>query len=325
MKIQIVHDGRIPALQYGGTERVIWYLGRELTHMGHEVAYLVPEGSTCDFGKVTFLDPTRPKEAQIDPTADIVHFQTQPNLPVEQPHIVTIHGNIGHTEPLDPNCVFVSADHARRHNSSSFIYNGLDWDDYGPVNPDAPRSYYHFLGKAAWRVKNVQGAIDTITAIPGEKLDVLGGTRLNLKMGFRLTLSPRVRFFGMVGGDQKNRLLQGSKGLVFPVRWPEPFGLAITESPYFGSPVFGTPYGSLPELVPPPVGFLSASRDELSGHIREAAYDRKVCHEYAADLFNARIMAEKYLACYERVLNGETLNPEPPHALKPHDWPLPWS
>lgn len=325
MNIQLVHTGRIPVIHYGGTERVIWYLGRELARMGHRVSFLAAAGSTCDFAEVRPLDPARPKEKQLDPAADIVHFQEQPAVPVKAPHVVTIHGNVGHTDPLDLNCVFVSADHAARHGSRSFVYNGLDWDDYGRPDLGARRGYYHFLGKAAWRVKNVQGAIDTIRTLPGERLAVLGGTRLNLKMGFRLTLSPRVRFYGMVGGERKNRLLQGSKGLVFPVRWPEPFGLAITESLWFGCPVFGTPYGSLPELVPAGVGFLSDSQATLAEAIRGADFDRKMRHEYARDLFNARTMAEAYVKRYEKVLSGEHLNPTPPRALKPHDWPLAWN
>jgi glycosyltransferase involved in cell wall biosynthesis len=128
----------------------------------------------------------------------------------------------------------------------------------------------------------------------------------------------------MVGGSEKFRLLRGSKGLVFPVRWPEPFGLAITESLYFGCPVFGTPYGSLPELVTTEVGVLSNKKEELASAIRHAAFDRKTCHEYARDRFNARIMAEAYLTRYERVLNGEHLNLAPPRALKPRDRPYPW-
>jgi len=324
MHILIVARGAIPALKYGGTERVIWYLGKELVRMGHRVTYLTGKGSACDFARVIEIDESLPLFRQIPADIDVIHLNEELDGPVEQPHIVTIHGNIGHTNPMDQNCVFVSQDHARRHNSASYVYNGLDWDDYGQVQLKNKREYYHFLGKAAWRVKNVRGAIDTVLTWPGEKLYVLGGTRLNIKMGFRFTASPRVRFFGMVGGEEKNRLLQGSKGLVFPVRWPEPFGLAITESLYFGCPVFGTPYGSLPELVIPEVGFLADNKTELAGHLREARYSPETCHEYARDRFNSRIMAEEYLKRYERVLNGETLNPTPPHAQKPHDWPLDW-
>ena len=324
MRIQIAFSGLIPALKYGGTQRVIWSLGKELAKKGHKISFLAAPGSHCDFAELTAIKPGIPLEEQLDASADIVHFQAKTSRPVERPHVVTIHGNIGDSEPLGLNSIFVSRDHARRHGSDSFVYNGLDWDDYAPPRLDAPRDAFHFLGKAAWRVKNVKGAIDIAKTIPGGKLRVLGGSRLNLKMGFRLTLTPRARFYGMVGDETKQKVMQHSRGLIFPVRWPEPFGLAITESLYFGAPVYGTPYGSLPELVPPEVGFLSSSAKELAARIRGADYNPRVCHEYARDLFNSRAMAEAYLKCYERVLNGEPLNPTSPRAQRPRDWPLPW-
>ena len=118
---------------------------------------------------------------------------------------------------------------AERHGSPEYVHNGLDWEAYGPVDFERPRPYCHFLGKAAWRVKNVQGAID-VAGDAGVQLMVLGGTRLNIKRGFRFTWSRRVSFAGMVGGQVKLDLLQGSRGLVFPVLWHEPFGLAVIES-----------------------------------------------------------------------------------------------
>ncbi|MEG1088374.1 MAG: hypothetical protein RSE02_02760, partial [Bacteroidales bacterium] len=60
-----------------------------------------------------------------------------------------------------------------------------------------------YLGKAAWRVKNVKGAIDIIKLIPGAHLNVIGGTRFNFKMGIRLTFTQKVSFKGMIGGEQK--------------------------------------------------------------------------------------------------------------------------
>ena len=62
----------------------------------------------------------------------------------------------------------------------------------------------------------------------------------------------------MVDASKKKVIIEQSKGLIFPVTWHEPFGLAITESFYFGAPVGGTPYGALPELVSPEVGFRTA-------------------------------------------------------------------
>jgi len=189
----------------------------------------------------------------------------------------------------------------------------LDWDDYGKIVFNNSRAYFHFLGDAAWRVKNVRGAIDVVLQTKQERLSVLGGTRLNFRMGFRFTFSPRISFYGTVGGEKKNRLLSNSKGLIFPVRWHEPFGLAITESLYFGCPVFGTPYGSLPEIVTKDVGYLSNHKNDLSQAITHAAdFDKRKCHEYAAEYFNARRMAECYIEKYESVLNGNSLNPKPP-------------
>lgn len=310
MRILIVYNGIIPAIRYGGTERVVWYLGKELAKMGHEVAYLTKKGVCCNFGKVYFINPSLPFTQQIPQDIDIIHFNDGlPKEPVSRPYVVTLHGNVNNDSALDTNTVFVSKNHAERFGSDSFVYNGLDWDDYSQPDLCAERRYFHFLGRAAWRVKNVQGAIQTVTALPHERLFVLGGHRLNIKMGFRLTLHPRVRFFGMVGGKKKLSLLQHSKGLVFPVRWHEPFGLALTESLYFGCPVFGTPYGSLPEIILPDVGYLSNRMEELALAMSDVGqYSPKRCHEYARDCFNAKIMAMNYLKKYEKALNNQPLN-----------------
>lgn len=317
MNILIVDSGIIPARKYGGTERVIWYLGKELSKMGHKVSYLVSKGSYCDFATVLFYDRNRNLSEQIPSSIDLVHLHFMPSELIEKPYVVTIHGNCNDFREFDLNAVFVSQDHATRFGSNSFVYNGLDWDDYG--NPDllTKRNKFHFLGKAAWSVKNVAGAIDLIKATKNEKLMVLGGYRFNLKMGFRFTLSSRIQFYGMVGGDEKNSLLQKSKGLIFPVRWDEPFGLALIESLFFGCPVFGTPYGSLPEIVNPEVGFLSNKSHELVREIeRVDRFSRSQCHNYALELFNSKIMAESYLEKYLKVLNGSKLNVCPPKLIE---------
>jgi glycosyltransferase involved in cell wall biosynthesis len=327
MHVLIVNNSVIPALRYGGTERVIWYLGKELVKMGHRVSYLVAKGSQCDFGDVYVLDDTRPVIRQLPGGIDVVHFNNNPpEEPVDIPYIVTIHGNSSTDVEFDVNTVFVSKDHAWRYGSSSFVYNGLDWDDYGDPGLGSVRDYFHFLGHAAWRVKNVKGAIDVVTSVPNEKLAVLGGTRLNVKMGFRFTWSPCVKFYGMVGGEEKLSLLRGSKGLVFPVRWNEPFGLALTESLYFGCPVLGTPYGSLPEIVREDVGFLSNKAHELAEAVKNiGSYSRVRCHEYARDMFNSKIMAMAYLDKYNEVLSGKSLNAAPPKLKqRPTEKFLPW-
>lgn len=326
MRILIISSGKIPVTLYGGTERVVWSLGKELARLGHQVTFLVAAGSACGFARVIPLDHQRKLTDQIPEDTDLVHFHIPPPELEGQrvPHLVTVHGNWRGNTP-DRNAVFVSKNHASRYGSETFVYNGLDWDEYNFPGLNAPGDYFHFLAKAAWKVKNVKGAINVIHRTPKEKLKVLGGSRLSIKMGFRLTLASRVRFYGMVGGRKKYELISGSKGLIFPVTWHEPFGLAIIESLYYGCPVFGTPYGSLPELVTPEVGFLSNSAAALAGAVENSAgFSREKCHEYAAENFSARAMVQSYLPLYDKILEGEPLNEKIPGLQSDHVENLDW-
>ena len=271
MHIGIVKDAVLPAVRYGGTERVAYSLARALSDMGHKVTLFCRAGSEAPFTDIVIPDPRRPLAEQIPAGVDIMHFNdVVPEGFNARPYIVTVNGNLAAGAAAPAMAVFVSRNHAERHGSQHYVYNGLDWDDY-----------------------------------PTPDLHVLGGTRLNLKMGFRFTASPRIRFHGMVDNEVKCRYICRSKGLVFPVLWDEPFGLCLTESFFYGAPVFGTPRGSLPEIVTPDVGFLSTDERELSRHLAEAhEYSPLRCHEYAADTFGAAPMARAYMAVYERVLNG---------------------
>jgi glycosyltransferase involved in cell wall biosynthesis len=318
MKILIVHDTTIPVFAYGGTERAIWALGKELAKMGHDITYLVKKGSSCPFGRVLPLDMQQPLAAQIPDDIDVAHFLFEINEAIPKPYIVTLQGNSSGPKTFDPNTVFVSRNHAQRHGGAVYVYNGIDLDDYGKPDTSNRRKYFHFLAKAAWRVKNVRGAIE-IAGRAGERLHVIGGYRINLSMGMRITLSPFVRFHGMLGGDAKNAVVQSSKGLLFPVLWHEPFGIAIVESLYFGCPVFGTPYGSLPELLncqpngQSEYGFLSSKKAELVEAVKAAeTYDRQRCQDYVAANFSSLKMAKDYLRLYEQVLNGRPLHDKAP-------------
>jgi glycosyltransferase involved in cell wall biosynthesis len=318
MKILIAHRAQIPVFAYGGTERVIWDLGKALTDAGHEVSYLVPSGSSCDFARVIPIDESKTIEQQIPPGFDVVHFQFHPGFEPDYPYLVTEHGNSKTPTPLLPNTVFVSKDHAQRHGSQAYVHNGLDWSAYGNVQDVLTRpaakgddAYWHFLGKGSWPVKNLSGAI-AVAHHAGVRLEVMGAKRWNVSRGFRFTWSRQIGFHGMVGGERKFSLLRASQGLIFPVRWPEPFGLAVIESLYFGNPVLGTPYGALPELVSPEVGCLSNDAHTLAEAVRTQTWDRRRCHQLAAHHFNHHKMAQGYIAFYDRILAGERLHPRPP-------------
>lgn len=325
LHILIVYKGRIPTPKYGGTSRDIWYLGKELVKMGHRITYLVGAGSSCDFAGIKYFNPHVPLADQIPDDVDLVHSHIPVREALPKPYMITLHGNSSDPGDYDINTTFISRDHAARYGSEVFVYNGLGLEEYGKPDLERKRSYLHFLGKAAWRVKNLKGCMQ-IARASGYPLRVLGGHRVNLKMGLRITLDPRIRFEGMVGGETKNRLINGSKALLFPVRWNEPMGLAVVESLYFGCPVFGTPYGALPELVGSEFGKLSNKKSELVEALKHVdAYDRKKCHEYVCDNFASIHMARNFLPLYEKVLGGEPLNPKPPRLLDPNPPKfLPW-
>ena len=159
LHILIIYNGLIPTPKYGGTSRDIWYLGKELIKMGHRITFLVRQGSVCDFAKVIPLDPEKPLASQIPGDVDLVHSHIPLWEPLPKPYMITLHGNSSDTREFDVNTTFISRDHASRFGSEVYVYNGLGLEEYGKPQLDNSRSYLHFLGKAAWRVKNLKGCM----------------------------------------------------------------------------------------------------------------------------------------------------------------------
>ena len=308
MHICLVIDAKLPVHGYGGTERVVYWLGRALYDAGHKVTFLA-QSSKLDFADVVIIDKSKRLEDQIPKSVDIVHLHSGFEMPMDIPACQTIHGNCRQTTTFHPNSIFVSSSHAKNHGATAFVHNGLDARDYGEVNFNLSCKSFVFLAKAAWRLKNVKGAI-RVAELANSPIDILGGYRLNFKMGFRLTLSKNAHFHGMVDNSVKIPYLRQARGLIFPVLWPEPFGVAVIESLYFGTPVFATPYGSLPEIVNRDVGFLSNSSRELADIAKEwEMFDRRAIHEYWKKNFSAELMAKRYVDCYTSILDGQNLHP----------------
>ena len=315
MNIAITSNIKLPVKNYGGAERIIWNLAQEFSNLGHNVTFVTSSRFDCAFANTIKVDLDSDIRKHLD-SFDIVHFNTSHSEEMSFPHIFRIGGNPVFGEYLSPQCVFVSKNQANRYGSDLFIYNGHPYDNC--FDPSVRRSGFHFLGKAAWRRKNVKGAILCAKKANRARIDILGGKRLNFNMGFRFTTDLHARFHGMVDDNFKNQIMSRSKGLVFPVMWSDPCPNAVIESLFAGCPVFGTPYGSLPELVPETVGFLSADSDELAEAMKNAdQWKPKACRDYAIENFNSKKMALKYLEIYERVIDGEVLNKSIPTLQEP--------
>lgn len=306
MNVLIVLDTVIPAVQYGGTERIVWWLGKELVRRGHKLTYLAAPGSTCPFADVLSYDPHIPIHPQIPDYIDFVHLSFEPAERVKKPYLITHHGNRHTKAEFDINTVFVSRNHADRNAAVCYVHNGLDPDEYGPVDWNRRREHLLFLGYAKRPEKNLRDCA-YLARKTKNVLAVVGGKAKWFKC------RPWLRYKGFLGGTEKSSVINASKALLSPVRWHEPFGIALIEALYFGCPVVGSRYGSLPEVVIPDVGFLSNNLSEMEEAVRHVdRFNPKRCHAYVCDQFSVQVMTDRYLALYAKVLAGETLNPRPP-------------
>jgi glycosyltransferase involved in cell wall biosynthesis len=119
---------------------------------------------------------------------------------------------------------------------------------------------------------------------------------------------PLVEFVGEIGYPCKNDFLGDALALLFPIDWPEPFGLVMMESLACGTPVIAYPRGSVPEIVEDGVsGFLVRNVEQAAEAVRRIdRIDRKRCRQRFEERFTAKRMCDDYLALYERLVYGES-------------------
>ncbi|MFN4081253.1 MAG: glycosyltransferase [Saprospiraceae bacterium] len=331
--LHVFCSASIPTDPYHGPERMMWTLGKGQSQLGAHVSFLVQKGSRCPFGQVIEFNPRKALGEQIPPDIDVAHFHDAPPSAgaIEQPWLYSLHHNAFEGAVLPPNTVFATRNHALRHGGEYFVYYGIDPDDYMHPDPESPRSYFHFLSLAGWQMRNLKGAIQLADSV-GERLHVIGGKRISFKEGLRITLSPHVRFHGLLSLHGRNAVIERSKGLIFPVLWHKPFALTVVESLCFGCPIFATPFGSIPEIlgftdtwesgcVETPFGVLSDRFDDLQRGLKQAEdFNRRYCQEYVFETFGFKRFARQYLDLYEKIRKGQMLHANSiyPHELETH-------
>jgi len=308
MKILFEHSGQLPVTKYGGTERFLFWLMRELVRTKHEV-YLIgnAQSNVNDYGiKLIPRNDTDGASwhSQIPKGIDLVHLFSTPPADLDVPVVVTIEGNGRPNEVFHKNTVFLSKKHAENHESESFIYNGIDLSEYPFVKRSRNWKDFLFLAKARWKVKNLKDCI-IATRKAKKRLNVAGGRGLPFA---------GTRFYGMVDNKKKLELFEKTDALLFPVRWHEPFGIAVTEALACGLPAIGSKYGSLPEIINVDVGYLCKDIHELIEIITKNSFsfNSKTIRDYVESKFRIDLITKKYLGLYERVLSGQSLNPTPP-------------
>jgi glycosyltransferase involved in cell wall biosynthesis len=300
MRVALLFHGVLPVKGYGGTERVVVWLARGLAELGHEVVLLAGPGSRVPEARLVPVDPRQAEKAGFDPRplippgVDVLHAHRALGR-TDVPTVWTLHGNAqpGRTHP--PNLICLSANHAQRHGTGAFVYNGLDPAEYR-LSPK--RDFDLFLGRLhtikgwRWAIEGAQKA--------GRRLEVAGGWRPSLRRD--------LSFHGTVDGAKKQALLSEARCLWMPALWDEPFGLTLIEALASGTPVLGTRRGALPEVVTPDVGALGSSVDELVA-LRPGLdrVDPAACRARVERRFTHRTMAAGYLRYYGHAIQGDPL------------------
>lgn len=309
MKCVFFHPSALPVYGYGGTERILFWHMVELVRQGHKVVYIGHRDSKVqDYGiELIPFDPDPAKWKKLLPAGtDIVHFPF--NAEIEDvPSINTVHGNGQPGEVLKKNSVFVSRKHAEIHGSDQYVHNAVDFNEY-PFQPKQKREWnrFLFLAKASWKVKNLKHSV-TACRKNNKHLEVAGGHWFGL--------SRFIHNHGMVSGEKKLQLIRNCDALLFPVRWHEPFGIAVIEAMSQGLPVIGSSYGSLPELISSQSGYITKNYAELFQLLKEnhsADFDPEIIRKYAENNFNIALYTQKYLDLYVKIIRGESLNSSPP-------------
>jgi glycosyltransferase involved in cell wall biosynthesis len=141
----------------------------------------------------------------------------------------------------------------------------------------------------------------------------------------RLT-SSLIEFIGEVDDYEKGQLLQDAAGLMFPINWPEPFGLVMVEALACGTPVIARSLGSTPEVVRHGrTGFLCSTVDEMvDACLHLDSIDRKACRQDVENRFSAEAMARAYVDVYRRLTGAADVEPRSPVTLlRPTEIPVP--
>jgi glycosyltransferase involved in cell wall biosynthesis len=320
---------------------VVSYLTEELVEMGHEVT-LFASGDSTTQAELVAVSPCalRLSRECVDPhvyhtllleqvfqrqeTFDLVHFHTDylhfplsRRLEINQ--LTTLHGRLD-IQDLVPlyreyaEMPLTSISNAQRKplswaNWVANVYHGLP---RGLFTPRAQAGEYLAVVGRISPEKRVDRAI-RIALRAGMPLKIAAKVDKPDREYFTQVIEPMLRepsveFLGEISEPQKNELLGHAYALLFPIDWPEPFGLAMIEAMACGTPVIAYPYGSVPEVVDVgQTGFIVRDEDEAVKAVEKVeSLSRIACRRVFEERFSACRMAREYLAVYSFLCEPES-------------------
>jgi len=324
----------VPAPGYGGTEAVIDQLSRGLSAAGHDVLLIGHPDSTCPVQRrsvVPACDTVRMGRASIELEHVVGAYELVGECTVVHDHtlagpiysglfpelrvVTTNHNLFSRTM----NAIYGAAPHvavvaiSRSHAASTtlpvaaVVHHGIDVADY-PIGTGSG-GYLAVLSRMT-PDKGIHRAV-AVAQASGLPLKIAAKMREPHERDYfdefvRPALGKQIEFLGELDAVEKLELLADAVGLVNPIQWREPFGMATLESLACGTPVVGCPEGAMPEIVVDGVtGFLGRTDDELVAGVRALdTIGRAACRNHVRDHFSVEKMVEGYVAVYEHLLSG---------------------
>jgi len=343
MKIAIISSPFIecPPRTYGGLERVVFDLCCGLTELGQKVVLFAPMGSQVppkgflvetnepilkygtDWGKVDWYEMEKKAyEVYKDKLEDfdIVHshnwFHFSYLAKMENPSLkvcATHHGGLNwKTKPFEKmNLIaiskFMAETYSRQLNTHvHFVYNGIDTDLYKFKKEKGDRLI--FVGRFT-SFKQPHVAIEVAKRL-GMGLDLVGGAFE--EPYFSQQIKPhcdgkQIVLHTEVSHEEKVRLLQNARALIFASAMNEPFGLVLVESNSCGTPVIGSRDGAIPELLHDGInGYVCDTVDEMIRAIKKIdTIKPEDCRRLVENNFSREIMSTRYLRLYENILSDK--------------------
>jgi glycosyltransferase involved in cell wall biosynthesis len=341
MKVLLVTDPKIPVppKDYGGAERIVAVLARELERKGHEVDLLAGPGSQAyggrlilhhspgrDFAsrawrKIAFQPLCLRAALRAEVVINFGRLDYLESVLLTSKPLISCFQNPVSQDELNwlisrrrQRLLLVGVSHAQIRDlqpSDLFkvIHNVADLEYMKfSAKPSKP-AYLAFLGritanKGADTAIKVAKRVGMPLKLGGNISDEPGGREF-FETSIRPELGPWVEWLGPLNDWQKHQLLAGASGLLFPIRWPEPFGIVMAEALACGTPVIAMRCASTPEIVEPGItGFLCDSEDEMVEAVsRIGEIDRYACRKSAELRFSPQAMVNSYLATIQRLLS----------------------
>ena len=328
----------VPPKTYGGTERIVSYITEKLVERGHDVTLF----ASADSVTKARLIPICEKSLRLDPTCadpliyhilqieealrmsaefDIIHFHNDylhfplSRLHNSYLHVTTLHGRLDlagldrlYAEYSEIPVISISDDQRNPQPHANWlatVYHGLPEDLYNPVYKEG--KYLAFLGRIS-REKR-----------PDLAIEIAKRSRIPLKIAAKVDKNdveyyekeikhllddPLIEFIGEIGESEKQEFLGNAMALLFPIDWPEPFGLVMIESMATATPVIAFPCGSVPEVIDGGItGFIVPDVNAAVKAVNKIhTINREDCYQRFRERFLSDVMVKNYEICYDKMI-----------------------